>query len=180
MVTNTHATPVRGFTLLVAVLLAAMALSIGVTLAHVSAKQLALSTAAQDSTIAFYAASSALECVTAADQIAYLPDGTRGSAFSAETSSVSVACYMDEEWGNVVLTHQYDDESVGRIFESSSWSGSDGYTHENEWFPVGDGCAQLTVAKGYDNRAYLYARGTNTCDFSDPERVVERGLSASY
>jgi len=179
MQTNTHST--RAFTLLVAVLLASVAISIGAALAHVSKKQLALSLAAQDSITAFYAASSALECATAADQVAYIPgEGRFGSAFTTDADTVSIECYMGGGWWDTVtFALSYTDPDIGRVFETSGPIGSP--AAEDGWFAVAGGCAHLTVTKNTDTgAARLYARGTNTCDFSDPTRVVERGVSARY
>lgn len=52
----------KGYTLLFAVLVSSIVLSIGISILAISKKEFALSSSAKDSTIAFYAADSGLEC----------------------------------------------------------------------------------------------------------------------
>ena len=58
----------RGFTLLIAVILSSVVLSVGLALLNVAYKQLLLSSSAKQSQYAFYAADSALECALYYDQ----------------------------------------------------------------------------------------------------------------
>lgn len=180
METNTNTASVRAFTLLIAMILSAIALSVGATLAHISKKQLSLSMTAQDSGVAFYTASSALDCVTAADQLGNGNWG--GSPFSNNPTSVTIPCRAGDEWVQVVFTRSYTDPAIGSVFVSSEWRNQQGgSTDWNGWFPIGKGCAHLTVAKNdTTGRTRLYARGINVCDFSWGARIIERGASAKY
>ena len=64
MITTTQ----RGFTLLVAVILASVALSLGLILLDISYKQVVLASSARQSQSAFYNADSAMECALYWDQ----------------------------------------------------------------------------------------------------------------
>ncbi|MEK7106175.1 MAG: hypothetical protein AAB895_02345, partial [Patescibacteria group bacterium] len=51
-----------GYTLLFAVLVTSLVLSIGISILNISKKEFLLATSAKDSSIAFYAADSGVEC----------------------------------------------------------------------------------------------------------------------
>ncbi len=171
----------RGFTLLVAAVLASVVLSIGLALAHMSAQQLKLAGVARDSEDAFYAASSALECIAAADQMTWLPEGHYGSPFQDQDSAPMIPCALEDGTWQTVQFYFYGDTGSGPSFSSGEWVDESGNTqYAGGWFPSGNGCAYVVLTKGDDGRTTVFARGTNTCNFEDPDKLVERGLSATY
>jgi len=74
----------RGFTLLLAALVASVALSLGASIYDIVSKELALSSIGQDSQYAFYAADTAAECALYWD--------SRFNWFSTSTPSMTASC----------------------------------------------------------------------------------------
>src|ERR1700677_1297565 len=74
----------RGFTLLLAALVASIALSLGSSIYTIVSKELTLSSIGQDSQFAFYAADTAAECALYWD--------TRFNWFSTSTPSQTAMC----------------------------------------------------------------------------------------
>ncbi len=157
MMTN----PQRGFTLLIAVILTSVLLSVGLALLDVAYKQVTLSSTARQSQTAFYAADSALECALYWDQ--------QHNAFSYTAPAATITC------GNRTIT------------PSSSVSGGIRTTTFDMACPSGGTSAQVTIRKGnvgvfcntLGNSNCLYANGYNSCNVSD-ERRIERGLKVVY
>ncbi len=58
----------KGYTLLFAVLVAALVLAVGISILNISKKEFLLATSSRDSSEAFYAADAALECAVLDDQ----------------------------------------------------------------------------------------------------------------
>src|SRR4051812_30828309 len=63
-----HTPRQRGFTLLIAIILSSVVLTVGLSLLDVAYKQVVLSSTAKQSQVAFYNADSALECALYYDQ----------------------------------------------------------------------------------------------------------------
>lgn len=150
----------RGFTLLIAVVLTSVLLSVGFALLDITYKQIVLSSTARQSHIAFYAADSAMECALYWDQ--------QHNAFGYTGALPSVRC------GAVDIPVS---SSVSGQTRTSTFS-----------IPCGTGVsAQITVYKttgsatcGSDaSQSCIYASGFNTCNASDPRRI-ERGLKVFY
>ncbi len=178
-------TTTRGFTLLVASILASVALSVGFALAHLSTQQLKLAADTEQSAKAFYAASAALECALAADQYYYSSESsTYGSAFTGDPDNISIPCYLAGEWRTILFTRQHSDSELGNVFASSIWLNAQGSdTDMNGWFPMMDGsaCGYITVTKNIqDGSTRILTSGTNTCDFTNSARLIERGISIRY
>ncbi len=149
--------PHRGFTLLIAIILSTVVLTVGLALLDVAYKQVILSSTAKQSQAAFYNADSALECALYYDQKKDSFDFTVTPDFTALKCS------------NVLVTN-------------GSYNGSDPAVHITKFaIPcVGGGISASTTIYKYTNGATaLYADGFNTCTASDPRRV-DRGLKASY
>jgi Tfp pilus assembly protein PilX len=152
----------RGFALLIAVVLSAVAAAITVSLTTLAYKSLLLSSAARESQYAFYAADSALECAL------YNDNGSHAAfPYSASPGNVSINCAGT----NVTL--------AGSSYDSHTTE------YQSAWFAInGTDCARITVYKGDSSTlgTQLYSDGANvTCGAitTDP-RTVERGLEASY
>ncbi len=152
----THS-PQRGFTLLIAVVLTSVLLSVGFALLDIAYKQTVLSSTARSSQGAFYAADSAMECALYWDQ--------QHNAFSAASALGSIRC----SGFDIAVTV---DSPAG--IRTSSFS-----------IPCpGSGTqAVVEVQKGGvcsgSATSCLYARGYNNCNAADPRRV-ERALKVTY
>ena len=150
----------RGFTLLIAVILTAVLLSVGLALLDIAYKQIVLSSTAKQSQTAFYAADSALECALYWDQ--------QQLSFTYGAPAGSITC------GN---------QSI-----SVSSSASGGVQTSTFSIPCpGGSSATVQVRKGSGATACnisgkttcIYASGYNACASNDPRRI-ERGLKVVY
>jgi Tfp pilus assembly protein PilX len=152
----TSASP-RGFTLLVAVVLCSVLVSVALALFDISYKQVLLAAAATQSQYAFYNADSALECglywdqkQNAFDYSAPLP------AASLTCNNQGVTSYVTSQSGGVRTTS----------FTTTCASGT-------------GSSASITVTKSSTNSTSVYANGYNSCDSTDSRRI-ERSLKAIY
>lgn len=151
--------PSRGFTLLIAVILTSVLLSVGLALLDISYKQIVLSSTARQSQYAFYAADSAIECALYWDQ--------KENAFAYAAPIGTIQC------------------AGSNISVSSSVSG--GTRTSTFATPCVDGVtASVTVYKttgascsSGSATSCIYATGYNTCTATDPRRI-ERGLKVFY
>ena len=76
----------RGFALLIAILIATVAVTLGVSLLDISYKQVILTSTAKQSRVSFYAADSALECALYYDQ------QVNAFSYTNPVSAASVRC----------------------------------------------------------------------------------------
>ena len=157
--------PQRGFTLLISIVLASIALAIGLALADIAYKQVVLSSTAKQSQTAFYNADSAMECALYYDQ--------RFAAFNPGTSYPA---------GSI----QCSGRSVQIVEDKAAYGGGGARTTFNLLCPSGGTSAQVTVYKagtGSCNtgsaNSCLYSAGYNLCDADSPSRF-ERGLKVIY
>jgi hypothetical protein len=149
----------RGFTLLIAVILSSVILSLSLALLDIAYKQVVLSSIAKNSQYAFYAADSLLECGLYYDQ------QTAGFAYAGLPSDT---IFCEEQTIN--LTTPPNSTSVN------------GSTRTTEFFVpcAGGGMrGQILVVKDSSGETVIYANGYNTCNESDARRI-ERGLRISY
>lgn len=155
--------PQRGFTLLIAVILASIALVVGLGLADVAYRQVVLSSTAKQSQTAFYRADSALEC----------------------------ALYYDQQFAafNVGSTYNLNSITCGGITITSpsrtNISGGGVRTSFNVRCPNSGTSAQVSIYKegtgtcsSSGSKNCLYATGYNVCS-AGPNRF-ERGLKVVY
>ena len=145
----------RGFTLLIAVILASVMVTVGLTLLDISYKQFLLASTARQSQYAFYSADSAIECALYYDQ--------QEDAFNTNPNALTqISC---------------DGQTIS-ITSTGSYPKITSYT-----IPCTGGGTQadVTVYKNYPTTptTRIYASGYNTCDEDDPRRV-ERGLKVVY
>lgn len=155
-------TPQRGFTLLIAILLATVAVTLGVSLLDISYKQLILASTAKQSQFAFYAADSAMECALYYDQ--------QLNAFSYTNPLASSNIICNQLAVTSFTNTPYPQGSGSTLHRKTVYS-----------LPCPDGgtTAQVTVYKYNSASTTIYANGYNTCSATDPRRV-ERGLKVSY
>jgi Tfp pilus assembly protein PilX len=149
----------RGFTLLIAVILTSVVLSVGLALLDVSVKQITLAAASRQSQYAFYNADSALECALYRDSIDtfdYSSEPTSGT-FSCE--GVSIPYTAPSAVGNTRTTTF----TIPCPGDNTS----------------GDGNSDVTITKTSTDTTHFYANGYNTCVAASPQRV-ERGEEANY
>lgn len=150
-----HTSP-RGFTLLIAIILSSVTLTLGLALLDVAYKHVILASTAKATQAAFYNADSALECALYYDQKNNSFDYTSPAAASTLTcSSTPVTGYSTAQ----------DSQKRVTIFT----------------IPCSGGgvSATTTVYKYQTGATTLYANGFNTCAPNDPKRI-ERGLKATY
>ncbi len=152
-----HTLPQRGFTLLIAVVLASVSLSIGMALLDIALKQVILSSSARQSQIAFYNADSVLECALYYDQHDQLD--TFGYA---KTSSPNISC-----------------NGVSNI--PVSFTSGSGTRERRFTVPCATGgtAGEVIITKDSDATTGIYATGFNTCNVAN-ERRIERGLKVTY
>lgn len=147
--------PQRGFTLLIAVILASVALGVGLALLDIAYKQVVLASAARQSQTAFYAADSVMECALYYDQ--------QMNTFGYSASSGTVTCNGTNP---ATVTFNNGVTPRSRTF-TIQCTGNTGVL------------GMVTVYKDSNAATSIYAEGYNTCDSSN-QRRIERGLKATY
>lgn len=150
----------RGFALLVAILIATVAVTLGVSLLDISYKQVVLTSTAKQSRIGFYAADSAMECALYYDQ------QVNAFSYSNPVSAANVRCQNMLPQSYTTYT-----ENVGGV--------SRRVTVFSVPCATGGSNATITVYKRSTGQTLIYATGYNSCNASEPRRV-ERGLKVSY
>lgn len=151
---NTHN---RGFTLIIAVLISSIVLSIGLSMFNISIKQSILSSTARESQAAFFAADSGIECA---------------SYWEYKTPS---------EFDPGLATITCNNQSIGVTHPAASGNDPLGvpYIEASQFtLPLGGAsapCAVVTVQKSVTPSTQIESRGYNTCDANDPRRT-ERGI----
>jgi Tfp pilus assembly protein PilE len=149
----------RGFTLLVAVILTSVILSVGLALLDISYKQLILASTARQSQYAFYNADSALECSLYWDSVDTFD-------YTSEPVTGSISC-------------------EGQTFNYSAPVAVSGSRTTVFTIPCagdntsGDGSGYVEIVKQSNGTTNFYANGYNTCVAASSQRV-ERGEEAHY
>ena len=158
----------RGFTLIIAVILASVATAVGLALSSIAFKSVRLSDTSQSSSLAFYAADSALECALYADQ------QLNTFSYTGHASSPAITCAGPTAPQAIGFSVASAGASTLKYVSLSPTGYSGG------WFPVSLlGCARITVFKSSAALTTLYAEGLNDCRTGNP-RAVERGVYATY
>ncbi len=174
------ATTTQGYTLLFAVITAALVLGVAVFILSISTKQYELSASARNSVYSFYAADAGVECASAA----YF--GLNGGTVSSSTGA-TITCGVNGVGSPQTVTvgpfiavgSGYPAFFTGTVYESPSTLN----------FSLANGtCADITIYDGYDSSGVHYmvfdSRGYNYCDSSfGPDTLrpstVERALRLS-
>lgn len=153
----------RGFTLLMAALVATVVLSIGVAIFNVVRKEVQLSSMGRDSQFAFYGADSAADCALYWD--------VRQQYFATSSAPTDIAC--DNQ--TVPLSSTVQTDPFG-AWESTT------FTYQ---YAPGGRCANVTVIKQADAgtlRTTIHTDGFNvTCaevDVSD--RALQRSVELNF
>lgn len=165
-------TPQRGFTLLIAIILATVSLVVGLALADIAYKQIVLSSVAKSSQIAFYRADSAMECALYYDQQkAAFNEGSTHSLYYETTCEgrpivpLTAGDFQDGLPGGGLKT----------TFRVSCEGG--GYSAEVTVYKEGTGFCATTA--GVNAKNCIYASGYNTCSPTAANRF-ERALKVFY
>lgn len=148
----------RGFTLLIAVVLSSVALSIGLALLDVAYKQVILASAAKQSQTAFYAADTALECALYYDQ--------QLDAFNYTTPNASIVCagLAVTNYSTTLTTFSGVPTRVTSFTLPCQGSGEKG---------------SVRVYKANTAATQIFTQGYNTCDTTNTRRI-ERGIKIVY
>lgn len=154
----------RGYTLLFAVLVSALTLAVGISILNISKKEFLLSSSARESTVAFYAADSGIECAIYYDNLAYFSGSDFSNAPTMSCSGSQVGTNSTFSQSGSVSTFNFDininDISCARITIAKNTS------------PVGTSIE----SKGYNVGAN---KSQNTCLGTSPKKV-ERDLYYTY
>ena len=181
----------KGFTLLFAVLVSSLVISISATVISIALRQTIISGTSRESQYAFYATNTMMECVFYWDVVGI--ENSSEPVFLAPNENyaesapdkAAVTCGK----GNI-LTGDGFDTSYANNTKSRTFTSGDPtkQTVYMEISDVGDDathspyCAEATITKeisGSRIKTTIEAKGYNTCDLSSP-RAVERGLIQSY
>jgi Tfp pilus assembly protein PilX len=152
----------RGFTLLIAVILTSVILSIGLALLDISYKQITLAATARQSQYAFYAADSGLECALFSDSADIFDYSSEPTGVSPGTPSGSFSC-----------------EGQAVSYFGAAASGGTRTTTFSIPCAGGGTSADVTVIKSSTGVTGIYSNGYNTCVVTNPRRI-ERGEEAHY
>jgi len=144
----------RGFTLLLATIVASLMLAVGAAMFSIIKKEVILSSLGRDSQFAFYAADTAAECALYWD--------FRHDVFSPTTSPWTTLTCDQQNLGAI----QFVEYGTPMTFEYQP----NGY------------CARVTVTKGADSTTHVDARGYSTSCATIPTnpRALERAVELSY
>ena len=182
----------RGFTLLFAVLVSTLVLSVGASIISIALKQVILSGSARDSQFAFYASNTGIECALYWDLVGL--DGVSDPIFATSSDSVvsgsgsgEIACGNTRNIiidGNAVSDFGDDD---GDFVLNDNWNLDVSSDSATTTFRVlledVSYCVDVSVAKFLDEnnrvRTVINSRGYNTCDENNRRRI-ERGLRINY
>ncbi len=183
----------KGFTLLFAVLVSTLVLSVGASIISIALRQLILSSTGRDSQYAFYAANTGIECAYYWDikrEGGFARSASGGDVSSREFNIEEMSC-LELDIGNYILGGGTPDFSGDDDFYGfNATAGETNFrirfdTIGPESVPV-PYCADVTVTKtiegvGPDRRTAtkIFSRGYNTCDENNPRRI-ERALEKNY
>ena len=144
----------RGFTLLLATIIASLLLAVGAAMFGIIKKQVILSSVGRDSQFAFYAADTAAECALYWDM--------RKDRFSATSSP----------WNDLTC----DQQNLGPVQFTAY-----GTPITFQYQPSGY-CARVSVTKFADNSTKVDSRGYNTAcvTIATNPRALERAVELAY
>lgn len=181
----------KGFSLLFAVFISTLVLVVGASIISVSLRQLKLSGLARDSQFAFYAANTGIECAmywdlreSYANDPVFISSNSQTPRDSSAPDAGAITCarlfFIDEDADNC------DDP----IDENNTWCVDSDAEEATSYFRLKefqdvDYCVDVLVKKEKITipkeriKTTIEARGYNTCDNSNPNRL-ERGLRVIY
>jgi len=189
----------KGFTLLFAVLVSTLVISISATVMSIALRQTIISGTSRESQFAFYATNTVMECAFYWDIVGSenlnvgpifpAPNESRNSPFSSD----GITC----AGGNIVDGANFKSDTLAPGSVNANFTRAWVTTVLNEttfYIEVNDRrssnsfnnpyCAEAKVKKSRDPSTGIVtttieAKGYNTCDLNSP-RAVERGLVQSY
>jgi Tfp pilus assembly protein PilX len=155
----------KGYTLLFAVIVSVLVLSIGTFILSVSRKQAILASSARDSVYAFYSADSGLEC--ALEHLDILATSTAAAPFNCgAVSSITVGFSSD---GNIVGGNNFAAGTSTFLMPTGSYTGLSQATQSGV-----SSCASTTVS-------YFYQPGILTGNSTSTDIVVtSRGYNIGW
>lgn len=167
----TPAQPLRGITLLVAVILASVVLSVALSLLDITYKQVLLASSAKQSQYAFYNADSAMECALYWDQ--------QKDAFDYTATVYLANGFTCADTGGTPQTIVPNTAP-----NSSTVAGSTRTTVFYIHCPGGGATTNntsgvVTITKTSAATTAIFATGYSSCSNTDPRRI-ERGLKVTY
>jgi hypothetical protein len=158
--TSISAIGTRGFTLLLAALIASIVLSLGTSIYTIAVKQVQLSTLGRDSQFAFYTADTGAECALYWD--------VRYAAFATTTTGVTPTC----DGKTVTIT------STGATFPYTDTFLVDLFTDQSTGY-----CAEVSITKNAANpHTVIHADGYSvTCaSIAASTRALQRSVELQY
>lgn len=145
----------RGFTLLMAVLIASILLALGYALYNIATKELTLSSAGRESQFAFFAADTGIECALYWD--------SKQDAFSTSSSISQVYCGV----ASSTLTRQLSGSTL-----ITSFSFALGASTASQ-------CADVVVTREQPKHTTIESYGYNNCVTGSSLRL-ERAIRVTY
>ena len=180
----------RGFTVLFAVLISSILLSIGIAILDLTLKQFTLSSVSKDSQIAFYAADTGQECAMYWDHVNDQTGATSTSSFA--TSSASAVSMPTPSTAPTIPSMTCEGQAIDTATAGSGnyliTDASDATTtfwihYPNGATSVAAPCASIVISKASNSdgsvKTVIQTKGYNTCDPANRYRT-ERGLKATY
>ncbi len=162
----------KGFTVLFSVIVSAIVLAIGISIANITLKQIIISSAGRESQIAFYAADSGAECAMYYD----LKNTDIFNLISAPSSD-SISCFNNTAEDSIDFDRPIDGSAATTTFTIYFKDLTSGNQTQL--------CAKVSVGKhdfnsdGIADKTIIESRGYNVCDSGNP-RQLERGLEITY
>lgn len=162
----------RGVTLLVAVILASVILSVSLALLDITYKQILLASSAKQSQYAFYNADSAMECALYWDQQKDAFDYTETGAGGIDYMTSGISC-----------SDQGVSQTIIGVNPPNSSTAASGVRTVIFYLPCNGSATNykgmVTVTKSSTGTTNIFATGYSSCNPSDPRRI-ERGLKVNY
>ncbi len=157
-----HVSSRRGFILLFAVLVGSLLFSLGLAIAHISIKEVVISTAGKESEYAFFAADTGIECALYWD----INVGSSAVVFPSSSNDV----------GRSTLTCNGTAAVPVLLLAESSTAATSTFTLN--FTP--SGCVKVVVGKTVSGSTVLESRGRNDCGTAVNPARVERALRVKY
>lgn len=167
-----HSPQPRGITLLIAVILSSVVLTVALSLLDITYKQIVLASAAKQSQYAFYTADSAMECALYWDQ--------QKNAFDyAGTSYLVSGMDCPDPAGASQLISPAAPSSLTSTQNSSAGTRTTQFFIPCPGGGVSGTAGFVTVIKASTGVTFIYTTGYSSCNIND-QRRIERGLKVSY
>jgi len=155
-------------------LIASLALSIGIAIFDLTERELELSVATTQSQYAIFAADTGAECALYWDSKGYTPGGVLTTAFATSSTYAGAPTGSNLDCLGTDIT-----TAAAPVSWSVTQSGLSATTTFTLKFPSSNYCVQVTVAKsGNPSATVVTSNGFNTC--SSGAQQLERTLQLNY